>query len=278
MKVVEADGGLVRAKLALAQAELSHARIQKLAAGEARTARELEESAFALRSAQAAQEAALALRRAYERTGLSTREEHGALPVFELKAPIAGLVVHLGASLGELVREDRPLFTILASDPVLLEARVAEADLPRLAAAAGAAYETPDAKGLHVPVPGKPVFLGPEVEAATRSVPLVYEAPNPRGALRIGMSLSLHVETSRAAEALAIPESALVEEEGRPTAYVQLGGETFEKRDLRLGIRDAGFVQVLEGLAEGERVVTAGAYAVRLASLSTAPAAHGHSH
>jgi multidrug efflux pump subunit AcrA (membrane-fusion protein) len=59
---------------------------------------------------------------------------------------------------------------------------------------------------------------------------------------------------------------------------VQLGGETFEKRDLTLGIRDGDWVQVLSGVKEGERVVTKGAYAVKLASMSSAIPAHGHAH
>ena len=79
-------------------------------------------------------------------------------------------------------------------------------------------------------------------------------------------------------EALVVPVSALVDEDGRAVAFVQVSGETFEKRDLTLGIRDGAFVQVLSGLAEGERVVTKGAYAIRLASVSTTIPAHGHAH
>ena len=119
---------------------------------------------------------------------------------------------------------------------------------------------------------------GASSNAATRAVPLVYEAANPDGRLRVGLARSVLVETGRADDALAVPESALVDEEGRPVAFVQLSGETFEKRDLKLGIRDAGFAQVLDGLRAGERVVTKGAYAVRLASVSTSLPAHGHSH
>jgi multidrug efflux pump subunit AcrA (membrane-fusion protein) len=102
--------------------------------------------------------------------------------------------------------------------------------------------------------------------------------PNPDGRLRIGMSLHVYVETARAEESLVVPTSALVEEDARTVAFVQLGGEIFDKRDLILGIRDGPFVQVLSGLSEGERVVTKGAYAVRLSSVSTTIPAHGHSH
>jgi membrane fusion protein, heavy metal efflux system len=64
----------------------------------------------------------------------------------------------------------------------------------------------------------------------------------------------------------------------RAIAFVQVAGETFETRDLTLGIRDGEFVQVLSEVAEGERVVTKGAYAIRLASVSATIPAHGHAH
>jgi multidrug efflux pump subunit AcrA (membrane-fusion protein) len=55
-------------------------------------------------------------------------------------------------------------------------------------------------------------------------------------------------------------------------------GESFERRPLRLGLRANGWVEVLEGVAAGERVVTTGAYEVRLAGASGALPAHGHAH
>ena len=122
------------------------------------------------------------------------------------------------------------------------------------------------------------MFVGIQVDAATRTVPLIYEAKNPETRLRVGQSVNLFVETARAEDTLAIPSAAIVEEDGRPIAFVQAGGETFQKRDLTLGIRDGNWVQVLSGITEGERVVTKGAYAVRLASVSSAIPAHGHVH
>jgi hypothetical protein len=61
---------------------------------------------------------------------------------------------------------------------------------------------------------------------------------------------------------LAVPESAIVDENGKPAAFVQLSGETFEKRYLKLGKKDHGFTQVLSGLSEGEYVTTKGSHAV----------------
>ena len=75
-----------------------------------------------------------------------------------------------------------------------------------------------------------------------------------------------------------MPESAIVEDGGRPLIFVQTGGESFERRPVRLGSREGGYVRVLEGIEAGERVVHRGAYLVRLAAMSTQIPAHGHVH
>jgi RND family efflux transporter MFP subunit len=281
-RLVEAEAGVVRSKLALDQAELSHARTLKLAAGQAKSERELQESEFALQSAKADHGAAIALKSAYDRSGASIRKESGGLPVFELRAPIAGIVTQVGAAAGEFVPADRPVFTLLDATVVQIEARVPESDLSRIGASRDAVFEFPGARGRFVPLLGEGggrfVLLGPEIDPATRTLPLLYEASNSGNRFRIGMALTLHLETARSEDAVAIPESALVDEEGRSVAFVQLAGETFQKRELRLGLRDTGYVQVLEGLSPGERAVTRGAYAVRLAGVSASLPAHGHEH
>jgi multidrug efflux pump subunit AcrA (membrane-fusion protein) len=75
-----------------------------------------------------------------------------------------------------------------------------------------------------------------------------------------------------------VPESALVDDGGRPVVFVQTGGESFERRPVTLGERQGGNVQITAGIASGERVVTRGAYLIRLASMSTQVPAHGHVH
>ena len=82
----------------------------------------------------------------------------------------------------------------------------------------------------------------------------------------------------RGAPAAVVPESAVVDDGGRPVVFSQLAGETFERRPVRLGRREGGAVEVLEGLRAGDRVVIRGAPLVRLAALSTSVPAHGHVH
>jgi cobalt-zinc-cadmium efflux system membrane fusion protein len=283
----EAEG--IRARAALTQAEQALRRMRALREQNAKSPRELEEAEFAQRKAEADLSAAEALKKTYDQAKkqLAERpralEQRSGIPAVALHAPITGVIVVVNATVGEHVSTDTPVFTILNTDTVLIEAQLPEADLARLGPSYRATYETPTAPGTFVPLlseggKGRLVALGATVDAKTRTVPLVYEVPNPDGHLRIGMALTVYVETAHVAEALAVPVSALVEEDARAVAFVQVSGEMFQKRDLTLGIQDGAFVQVLAGLAAGERVVTKGAYAIRLASVSTAIPAHGHAH
>ena len=284
-RFVEAEGEVVRAKLALEQADLAFKRVEKLAKAEAKSGRELQDAEFALKTAQARHDAALALQATYRQASANLASQNTAAnqSAIELRSPITGTIVsQSGAAVGEYITTEKAVFTILDADNVFIEAHVPEASVKRLGALISASYEAPGETGQFIPITGdgrgRLVFAGIQVDAATRTVPLIYEVKNPETRLRIGQSVNLFVETSRVEETLAIPSAAIVEEDGRPIAFVQVGGETFQKRDMTLGIRDGNWVQVLSGVVEGERIVTRGAYAVRLASVSSAIPAHGHVH
>jgi len=288
VKAAEAEAETIRARAALHQAEQTLRRVRVLREQSAKSARDLEEAELAQRKAEADVTAAEALKKTYDRARkqLAERpravEPGSALPAVELHAPIAGVITAVNATVGAHVQPTEALFTLLNTETVFIEAQLPEADLGRLGSSYGATYETPAAPGTFVPIlgagGGRLVALGSTVDAKTRTVPLVYEVSNPDGRLRIGMALNVYVETAHSADALVVPVAALVEEDGRTIAFVQVSGETFAKRDLTLGMRDGAFVQVLAGLAAGERVVTKGAYAMRLASVSATIPAHGHAH
>jgi len=284
-RLLEAEGDVVLAKLALDQADLALKRVERLAKVEAKSGRELQEAEFAFKTAQARYDAALALQGTYRQAGTNPGAPGGALsrPAVELRSPIAGTITaQSGAAVGEHIGAEKAVFTVLDATTVFIEANVPEISVGRLAATKAASYELPGSPDQFTAITGDSlghlVFLGIHVDPETRTVPLIYETRNEGRRLRVGQSLNLSVETDRAESALAIPLEAIVEEGGRPIAFVQVGGETFQKRELALGIQDGRWVQVLSGIQPGERVVTQGAYAVRLASVSSAIPSHGHAH
>jgi len=278
-KLGETEGDIARARFAVAQAKRDHERALGLFESKVETRRNVELAQLALNSAEAQLIALLATQTSYRTGGSNT----AGLPFVELKSPIAGVIISTeSVALGQHVSAERAVFTVLDAAVVSIEARVPESDAARLGGATNALVELPGRKGGFLSLTGEGggrlVFVSPQVDAATRTVSLFYEVPNVGGRFRIGEHLTAFIESSRVEEAVAIPDSAIVEEGGQPIAFVQVSGETFEKRELTLGLRDGGFVQVLRGVKEGERIVTRGAMAVRLASVSSVIPAHGHAH
>lgn len=287
VKASEAKAAAENAEMELQHAQHILERTQELYEKSAKSKRELDETTFAVKEARARLETQHALLETYEETldrlGGWTTDVGGedGLPSIELRAPISGAVIEVNATVGEHVQPDRALLKLVDASKVLIVAQAPEANIARLSRADDALYQLPgnrDEFESIVDHGGRLVFVGATVDEVTRTVPIVYEMPNPDGALRIGMTVTVHAATDHEENALAIPQSALVDEDGVMVAYVQVSGETFSKRELRIGIRDGEYVQVLSGVDEGERVVTKGAYAIRLASVSSVIPAHGHAH
>ena len=77
---------------------------------------------------------------------------------------------------------------------------------------------------------------------------------------------------------MVVPRDAIVDEDGRTEVFVQLDGETFEKRDVVLDGDDGAVRLVRSGLSAGERVVVTSPYSLLLAQASRDVPAHGHTH
>jgi membrane fusion protein, heavy metal efflux system len=122
------------------------------------------------------------------------------------------------------------------------------------------------------------VSVGSVIDSLSRTVPVLFEVGNADFTLKVGANATVAVRTGQRQAGVVIPSSAVLDEDGRPIAYVQAEGEAFEKREITVGGRAGDRVLVRAGVKSGDRVVTGAAYQVRLASLSTSVPAHGHEH
>ncbi len=193
----------------------------------------------------------------------------------QVTAPIDGVVTWASPSAGASVTPDMELVHIVDPSKVWIEGRVSEFDLHRVARELGATATFLGLPDERLELAGAP-YIAPRVSADSRAVIVRFPAENAAGRLIEGQLAELELRTELVRGALAIPHEAIVMDQGVPTAYVMRSGELFEKRQLRLGLRDGASVEVLEGLAEGERVATRGAYIVRLASMAPASMEHHH--
>lgn len=269
-----ADVATAEAEVAAARAELE--RTQRLVAAQAAAPKAVEEATTRLKIAEAKLGGARGRLGQFEAGARGT----GGGRVFQVRAPADGTLTSIDVASGQGVEQVQQLFTVIDLDRVWLVAKVFEADVPKVENAQAAwftidGYEQPftvDASN------GKLVTVGRVIDPQSRTAPVIFEVDNKAGKLRIGNFTKTVIATGAPRRTLAIPDLALVEDGGRTIAFVMVEGESFERRPLKLGIRSNGWTEVLDGVKPGERVVTRGAYEVKLASASGAVPAHGHAH
>jgi membrane fusion protein, copper/silver efflux system len=102
---------------------------------------------------------------------------------------------------------------------------------------------------------GEVVLIYPHLNAQTRTARVRIELANPDGLLRPDMYVDAEIETGNPRPVLTVPESAILDSGSRQAVFVDKGQGRFEPRDVKLGHRGGGYVEVREGVAEGEPVV-----------------------
>ena len=108
-------------------------------------------------------------------------------------------------------------------------------------------------------------------------VPVTFEFDN-KGEVIPGSFVEVYLLSSQLENVISVPRTALTEEQGIFFVYLQLDEEGYKKQEVTLGADNGKSVQILTGIKPGDRVVTEGAYQVRLASASNAIPAHSHEH
>ena len=200
----------------------------------------------------------------------------GGVYQLSLRAPISGVIARRSFLPGGRVEAGEPLFTIVDPATAWLRVQMSAATATKVANSSGATFTTEDSDVVfHT---SRLLSVGAVLNPQTRTVPVVFEVAEAGGLFAFGQLAQATVPIGGTVKGIAVPNQAILDDNGTPVAYVQTGGETFARRILTLGERDGTRTQVLAGLTLGEMVVTVGAYQVRLASLSGGDFAGGHAH
>ena len=280
-----AEGGDDRATLVAAVAEAEAtlegaraelARAERLLADRAVPARRVDDARRAVTIAEARLTAAQA-RLAQRDQVLGSGGGAASGNAFVLRAPIAGRIAEVFAALGASFNEGAPLFRIVRTDEVELQAQVPVADVPVARTVTALAFEVP---GVPEPIDLKPghVHDAGVIDEKTRALPLQIEVPNPGGRLLIGQTGTAVLYTGGKQRVPVVPRESVLMEAGRPYVFVQISGEKFDRRFVDVVSRDGDLVGIRSGLKPGDRVVTRGAYDIQLASAAKGLPAEGHVH
>ncbi|CAN5690450.1 hypothetical protein BH18ACI5_BH18ACI5_22780 [soil metagenome] len=262
------------AQTALALATRDRERAERLTSAGAAPEKRLDEARSAEEQTKARLTAAEASLAQYNvaRTGGATDGEG----LFVIRSPVSGVIAQRQAATGANVAAGTILFRVVDASQVHVVGQVPEADAARVRLVSAAEIEVP---GHQERVPaGRLASIGKVLDPQSRTLPITFAFDNRARGLPVGQAVVLHLLMDTAAPRPVVPAVAVVDDAGRPIVFVQREGETFERRAVTLGARAGDLVQIIEGVKAGDRVVTKGAYLVRLASLSTSVPAHGHVH
>jgi Cu(I)/Ag(I) efflux system membrane fusion protein len=183
-----------------------------------------------------------------QRTGVATR-------TLTLSAPSGGIVMEKPALQGLHFGAGDMLYRIVDLSTVWLLADVFEQDLAQIRPGQSAKITVQAYPGRVFD--GQVAFIYPTVNAQTRTAKVRIEVPNPDLLLKTDMYATVEITAPiDNASVLAVPDSAVLDIGTRQTVLVDRGDGRFEPRAVKLGARADGYVAVLEGLREGEKVVT----------------------
>jgi len=196
----------------------------------------------------------------------------------QIRAPFDGFIKSITISNGDYVEQGVALVSIGTHQPKVLKTQLAPNYGLSMENVQGIWFQTKEGEWKNVSdAEGSILSIGKDVE---RENPLisVFVQVNAEVDMPEGSLTPVQIAMGDATQNTMIPVNSLLEDYGSYSVIVQLSGEGFERRPVKIGKRNGKNVEILQGLEVGEVVVTTGAYQVKMASMSGSTPAHGHEH
>ncbi len=175
-------------------------------------------------------------------------------------SPQEGAVVHKAVYEGEHIHPGQHLYRIAELSPVWVYAHVYEYELPWVREGQEAQVELSYLPGKRFTGTVSHVF--PFLEPETRTVKVRLSLPNPDLELKPEMYAQVTINSPVSKDALVVPAQAIIHSGERRVAVISLGDGRFQPRDITIGVEADGLYEVLEGLSEGERIVTSAQFLI----------------
>ncbi len=197
----------------------------------------------------------------------------------KIVSPINGYVKNVLVKEGQYVNSGMPLATISKNKKLLLQADLSQKYFPKIPSISAANFVIIGNESVYNTdsLNGKVVSYGKSTSVNSPFIPITFEIDNV-GDLIPGSVAEIYLQSNAINDALLIPVSAIIEEQGNKYVFVQITGESFEKRMVEIVGSNGKYAHVINGVKEGERIVTKGAYNIKLSTASGTMPAHGHEH
>lgn len=227
-----------------------------------------------LQARQTLQEAEIAVQNARQKLvalGAAGSAGKGALNRYEIRAPFDGMVVEKHLALGEAVKEDASIFTVSDLSSVWAEMAVPAKDLDTVRVGAEATIK---AASFESQTSGRVSYVGSLLGEQTRTATARVTLPNPGGAWRPGLFVTVELVSGEAQAPVAVSAEALQTVGGKPAVFVRVPGG-FVVQPVQTGRTDGKRVEVVKGLKAGAEYAAAGSFVVK-SELGKGSAEHEH--
>jgi membrane fusion protein, multidrug efflux system len=199
-----------------------------------------------------------------ERAEATARSTQASLDLLQLsltrttvRAPFGGVTGRRLVSLGDYVTPQRPLISLQTYDPQRAVFQVPERYTDRVANGQRVQFTVAALPGKRFT--GVVDFVDPVVQLPGRTVLVKARVPNPRRELQAGMFIEASLATATRANAVVVPEDAVLTSLNQRIVWVVGPDKKVERREVKIGVRRAGFVEITDGVTAGEKVVVGGA-------------------
>lgn len=189
-------------------------------------------------------------------------QEHFAAS-FSVTSPIEGVVVDRPVTVGQLAQPQDTMFEVMDLRSVWVLADVYERDLAQVAVGQKVTAHVPAWKERSFP--GTVANVGAVIERKSRAVKIRVVLPNPDGALKPGMFATVEIEGTEGAPhtGMYVPAGAVQRDGVHSLVFVARGAGAFEPRRVEVGQQGPDWIEITNGLAEGEQVVVNGSFALK---------------
>jgi cobalt-zinc-cadmium efflux system membrane fusion protein len=178
-----------------------------------------------------------------------------------IRAPFAGVIIHMDAAPGEVVDAGAELFSLADLSTVYVQAQVYEKDLGSVRVGQSASIATDSYSGQFFP--GRVVSISDLIDPQTRTAAVRCQVANPDARLKLDMLAMVQFPTSAKRVSLSVSADAVQAIDNKPVVFAQTSPTHFEVRPVETGVTSEGQTEIVRGLKEGEQVVSRGAFAVK---------------
>jgi cobalt-zinc-cadmium efflux system membrane fusion protein len=185
---------------------------------------------------------------------------HQVNPIISLFAPIGGKVIASAAVRGAMVDQSTEILVIMDPTVLWIEAEIYERDIAKIKIGQDVEVSVPAYPGEIFP--GKISYIDDVMREDSRTITVRTEIRNREYKLKPGMFSDMVVFLNHPDEVLAVPEAAVLDDRDRKIVFLSVA-EGYRLQPVKLGIKEGGHWEVLDGLAEGDEVVTAGNYQLK---------------